>query len=291
MMLGLISVSQQPGNDIVTYFRPLVEDLKVLWYNDRVQVCDEHKCEYFGLKVILFVTVSDASVTRNLSGQSKKVGCGCPHCFRETYSQYLSESRKIVYMGHRRYIPMKHLIRSMKDQFNDNTKKSRPPPHLTGHEVYEIVKDVHVVLGKWKRNTEEDDMWKKQSIFWELPYWKDLNVCQSIDVMHIEKNVCESLLGTFLNMDGKIRDHRHARVDLKKMGIRSELWLNDSVKGTELPTSLITLSKHEKKEFCRFLTNVKVPSSYLMNVSRLILFLDLKVEPSVKSHYYHVLLT
>jgi hypothetical protein len=39
------------------------------------------------------------------------------------------------------------------------------------------------------------------------------------------------------------------------------------------------------------LKNVKVPSGYSMNVSRLILFLDLKVAPDVKSHDYHVLLT
>jgi hypothetical protein len=70
--------------------------------------------------------------------------------------------------------------------------------------------------------------------------------------MHVEKNVCKSLLGTLLNMDRKNRDHGYARVDLKKMGIRSELWLDDSVKGTELPTSCITLSNHEK-EFCGFL--------------------------------------
>jgi hypothetical protein len=75
------------------------------------------------------------------------------------------------------------------------------------------------------------------------------------------------------------------------MGIRSELWLEDSVKGTELATSCITLSKHEKKEFCGFLKNVKVPSNYSTNVSRLISFPDLKVAPSVKSHDYHVLLT
>jgi hypothetical protein len=71
-------------------------------------------------------------------------------------------------MGYRRYIPMKHMFQSMKDQFNGNTKKRRPPPHLTGHEVYEMVQDVHVILGKRKRtrkNTEEDDMCKKQSIF------------------------------------------------------------------------------------------------------------------------------
>jgi hypothetical protein len=71
-------------------------------------------------------------------------------------------------MGHQRYIPMKHQFQNMKDQFNDKTEKRHLPPHLTGHEVYEMVKDVYVVLGKWKRtgkNTEEDDMWKKQSIF------------------------------------------------------------------------------------------------------------------------------
>jgi hypothetical protein len=68
------------------------------------------------------------------------------------------------------------------------------------------------------------------------------------------------------------------------------LWLDDSVKGMELPTSCITLSKHEK-EFCGFLKNVKVPSSYSTNVSMLISFPDLKVAPGVKSHDYHALLT
>jgi hypothetical protein len=58
-----------------------------------------------------------------------------------------------------------------------------------------MVKDVHVGLDKWKRtgkNTEEDDMWMKQSIFWELPYWKDLDVRYSIDVVHVEK--CQGLV-------------------------------------------------------------------------------------------------
>jgi hypothetical protein len=150
---------------------------------------------------------------------------------------------------------MKHQFQNMKDQFNGKTEKRRPRPHLIDHEVYEMVKDVHVVLGKQKRtnkNTEEDDMWKKQSIFWELLYWKDLDVCHLIYVMHVEKIVCESLPGTLLNTDWKTRDHGHAQADLKKMKIRPELWLDDLIKGMELPTSCITLSKHEK-EFCGFL--------------------------------------
>jgi hypothetical protein len=49
----------------------------------------------------------------------------------------------------------------MKDKFNGNNEKRRPPHHLIGHEVYEMVKDIHVVLGMQKRtgkNTGEDDM-------------------------------------------------------------------------------------------------------------------------------------
>jgi hypothetical protein len=51
------------------------------------------------------------------------------------------------------------------NQFNSNNERMRPPLHLIGHEVYEMVKDVHVVHGKQKgtrKNTEEDEMWKKQ---------------------------------------------------------------------------------------------------------------------------------
>jgi hypothetical protein len=86
----------------------LVEDLTLVWYNDGVQVWDEHKREHFQLKAILLVTVSDSPMAHNLSGQSKKVGFECLHYFRETDSQYLSESQKIVYMKHRCYIPLKY---------------------------------------------------------------------------------------------------------------------------------------------------------------------------------------
>jgi hypothetical protein len=54
--------------------------------------------------------------------------------------------------------------------------------------------------------------------------------------------MCESLLNTLLNMNEKIRDHEHARADIKKMRIRQELLLDDSVKGIKLSTSYITLS-------------------------------------------------
>ena len=67
------------------------------------------------------------------------------------------------------------------------------------------------------------EVWKTRSVFWDLPYWKILRVPHSLDVMHITKNVCESLLGTLLNMPERTKDGPKARADLLSMGIREEL--------------------------------------------------------------------
>ena len=66
-------------------------------------------------------------------------------------------------------------------------------------------------------------VWKMRSVFRDLPYWKILRVPHSLDVMHITKNVCESLLGTLLNMPERTKDGPKARVDLKSVGIRQEV--------------------------------------------------------------------
>ena len=70
-------------------------------------------------------------------------------------------------------------------------------------------------------------VWKMRSVFWDLPYWKIHRVPHSLDVMYITKNVCESLLGTLLNMPERTKDGPKAREDLKSMGIRQELHAND----------------------------------------------------------------
>ena len=67
------------------------------------------------------------------------------------------------------------------------------------------------------------NVWKKRSIFFDLPYWSSLDVRHCIDVMHVEKNVCDSVIGTLLNIQGKTKDGINARLDLGLMGIREEL--------------------------------------------------------------------
>ena len=62
----------------------------------------------------------------------------------------------------------------------------------------------------------------KEEHFFDLPYWKSLLLHHNIDVMHVEKNVCKSLLGTILNLDGKTKDHLNSRLDLQLLNIRKE---------------------------------------------------------------------
>ena len=50
---------------------------------------------------------------------------------------------------------------------------------------------------------------------WDLPYWADLKLRHNLDVMHIEKNIRENLLGMFLNIEGKTKDTVSSRLDLE----------------------------------------------------------------------------
>ena len=43
------------------------------------------------------------------------------------------------------------------------------------------------------------------------------------DVVHIEKNVCDSIIGALLNITGKTKDSLASRVDLIEIGVRLEL--------------------------------------------------------------------
>ena len=66
-------------------------------------------------------------------------------------------------------------------------------------------------------------VWKVKSVFFNLSYFEILATPHSLDVMHITKNVCESLLGTLFNMPERMKDGPKARSGHIKLGIRDEL--------------------------------------------------------------------
>lgn len=74
-----------------------------------------------------------------------------------------------------------------------------------------------------------------------------------LDVMHIEKNICDNVLGMIMNIQGKTKDSAQARLDLEAMNIRQELHPIRKGDKLELPAASYTLSNKEKHMFCLFL--------------------------------------
>jgi hypothetical protein len=72
-----------------------------------------------------------------------------------------------------------------------------------------------------------------------------------------------------LQQKSKGKDHKNAMKDLKELGIRSELYAEETETRTNLLVAATTLSKAERKEFCQLLHDLKVPSGYSSNFKRL----------------------
>ena len=110
----------------------------------------------------------------------------------------------------------------------------------------------------------------------------------NIDVMHVEKNVCESVVNTLLNVVGKTKDTEKARLNLVDMKIRNESHLQLKRNKLLKPQACYTLTLEERREFCKFLKSVKFPDGYAAKISN-VNITDWKIS-GLKSHDCHVLL-
>jgi hypothetical protein len=273
------------------YLRPLVEELLQLWNGEGVRVWDEHKQEEFDLHALLFVTINDWPALSNLSGQTNKGYHACTHCLDDTESIYLDKCRKNVYLGHRRFLSTYHLLRKKGKHFKGEADHRKKPALRTGDAILDMVKDLQVIYGKGPGGQSVPNdaegrapMWKKKSIFWDLPYWKDLEVRSAIDVMHVTKNLCVNLLG-FLGVYGKTKDTPEAREDQQRVHEKDGM----HPKQYEGPASY-ALTKEEKEIFFECLLSMKVPSGFSSNIKGIINMAEKKFQ-NLKSHDCHVIMT
>ena len=70
------------------------------------------------------------------------------HCLDETDSTYLEKYKKVVYLGHRRFLPPKHPVRKKCKHFKDMTEHRRKPVRRTRDDIFGTVKDLEVIFGK-----------------------------------------------------------------------------------------------------------------------------------------------
>ncbi|XP_021838978.2 uncharacterized protein [Spinacia oleracea] len=294
----LIPGPKGPGNDIDVFLEPLVDELELLW-KVGVETYDASKCETFTLHAALMYTINDFPAYGNLSGWPTKGKRACPYCNVDTCCMYLKGSKKQCYMRYRCLLEENHELRQNKKAFDGKVELAPPPRSWTGSELLEQMKDVDVIFGKHpetkklnqlnkrKRGVEKVP-WKKISSFFRLEYWEHHPVRHNLDVMHIEKNVSESIIGTLFGIEGKSKDTTQSRIDLVHLNIRQNLHPQEvSGKKTYLPPASFTLSKKEKEEMLGVLASVRVPDGYAANIKRR--FIDGKLY-GLKSHDHHILM-
>jgi len=175
MLSMMISGPRQPGNDIDVYPSPLIEDLRLLW-DEGIEVFNAYEKVNFNLRVLLLCTINNFPAYGNLSGYCVKGHRACLICEENTSYHKLKHGRKTCYIVHRRFLKRNHPYLRLKKAFNGCQEDRTAPPPLTGEEVYNRVCQVEVTYGKTLKHSGVKNIWKKKSIFFELPYWSKLDI-------------------------------------------------------------------------------------------------------------------
>jgi Transposase family tnp2 len=259
------------------------------------------KKEEFQLHAAIFWTINDFPAYVMLSGWSTKGYLACPVCGKDTDSRRLQKGNKNCYMGHRRFLPIKHRWRLDKKSFDGTIEKWKAPNALSGLEsLWHVNQIPSITFGKDpnKRKTRKKDNqyqnWRKKSIFFELPYWHELLIRHNLDMMHVEKNAAESIIGILIDAE-KSKDNLNARFDLQKIGVQKDLHpilvVDKKIgkKKYEYAVGTYTLSKEERRKFCKFLLDLKLPHGFSSNITRCVNLQDGKLQ-NMKSHDWHCLL-
>ncbi|WVZ85684.1 LOW QUALITY PROTEIN: hypothetical protein U9M48_032579 [Paspalum notatum var. saurae] len=304
-----------PGNDVDVYLQPLIDELLELLGG--VTTFDASSQEYFPLRATLLWTINDFPALAYLYGWSTGGKYACPSCGGATKSFYLKKGKKMCYMGHRRWLPHNHIYRRLKRQFDGNAETELAPVTMSCTFVLRMLVGRVFVLGKKRciakknkrkgknkksqdaSNRDEinqngkrrrgkkkpEDWLKKKSIFFMLPYWEHNRLRHNLDVMHIEKNVCENFIATLLDIFSKTKD------DLNAFGgtwnsTRSSS-SDDEGKKT-LPAAPFTMSREKKEILCSVIQKIRTPDGYASNISRCVNMNDCALT-GLKSHDNHMI--
>ncbi|XP_024011293.1 uncharacterized protein LOC112086555 [Eutrema salsugineum] len=228
----LVPGPEHPKRSLDVFLQPLIHELQDLWEHG-VQAYDVSRQQNFTMRAVLMWTIGDFPAYRMLSGWTTHGRLSCPYCQDNTDAFQLENGRKTCWFDcHRRFLPISHLYRRNRRLFMKNrVVLEPPPPEIDGNQLWKQFRyfDVdtttecggngHVMVGGYG----EFHNWHKKSIFWNLPYWKDLLLRHNLDVMHIEKNFFDNIMNTVLNVPGKTKDNLKSRLDLPHLCAREAL--------------------------------------------------------------------
>ncbi|GJV74390.1 zinc finger, PHD-type containing protein [Tanacetum coccineum] len=260
MLTLLIHGPKSPGKDIDVYLRPLIDDLKDLWAKPGVETIDVATRQKFNMRAMVLWTINNFPAQSSLSGWSGQGYKACPTCNKDTPSVRLLG--KTAYVGHRRFLKKPHKWRGSLE-FNGESKDGDPPREFNRDQIQaQLARLPTRMKGKH-------------------PSYKD--------IMHIERNVLESILNTLL-MNDKSKGTAKVRQDLKRLDIQSGLWLDQNKNGKcSKPRAAYSFTPENIKKFCQFIRGVKLPDGFGSNFKHKVTDNDTNIT-GLKSHDYHIMM-
>ncbi|KAL6191518.1 hypothetical protein ACLB2K_037908 [Fragaria x ananassa] len=300
MLSLLIPGPKQPGNDIDVYLQPLIDDLKLLWDGvDIYDAYSKVMFNLRGILLWTindFPAYGNLSGLTN-KGEFACPVCGpetCSYWLPLALKTVYMDHRRFLPTNHvfrrkhkwfngrkeRRELLVRHnldvmhieknVCESVLDTILDVKGKSKiGAASRRDLELQELMEDVPVEAregggGKEKQKKlkkgDPAKLLKKKSLFFELPYWEELLVRHNLDVMHIEKNVCESVLDTILDVKGKSKIGAASRRDLELQELMEDVPVEarEDMLDSSGP---YTLTKPEK---AKFLWRLWMQSNYIL---------------------------
>jgi hypothetical protein len=106
------------------------------------------------------------------------------------------------------------------------------------------------------------------------------------DVMHLERNVIESIVSTCMNIMGKIKDNFKARRDIAHVCYRPSLELDE--RGGKL-CAPFCLKVKDRKEVMRWMKRLKFLDGYTVGLKQCVNMKAGKFH-GLKSHDYHIIM-
>ena len=105
--------------------------------------------------------------------------------------------------------------------------------------------------------------------------------------MHIEKNICDNILGTLLDIPGKNKDSLKARLDLKKMNMHDKLRAKLIGDKYQVPKAPLNLTLSERRQVVALLSSLRILDGYSSNISRCVTLDDGRLL-GMKGHDCHI---
>jgi hypothetical protein len=247
------------------------------------------------MRAALMWTINDFPTYGMVSGWSTHGKLACPYRMENNKAFTLTNRGETSFFDcHRHFLPPNHTYRKNKnDFFVGRVEKDVAPPRLSGEELFDVVSeysDIVFGLQSGKQKFHGFGLtynWVRQSIFWELPYWKTNLLHHNLDVMHIEKNVFENIFNTVMDVKGKTKDYVKARLDVTLFCNHKNMDLVCDGSRVAKPRASFVLEKNAQRLVYKWLKSLCFPNGHALNISRLVNTEEC-ILYGMKNHDYHV---